>query len=807
MNNPLSNDLYEFIRKHITGISQEAFYDSLVESRKSVEGKQQTITLNSFFSNAMPNNPHYDEFRRSVLNDRKNISALYNTYIQDNSSDIKIISMLIELFNQCLAKNDSRFSRSFCRQHLKPASFTATKGREKDALHLKDLLDKYHKIIIYGEPGIGKSRFIKYFLTKWNINDYCYISYDNSTDLKANLHQIQYMDLFGNAYYGSEYELKEERFSSSLLIIDHMYFFHDLSSELGLLSQFSINILVVTLYPVKAESFYLYELPRLSRNDLLRIFTADSEFSISDSVLLEDLFAITGESALMISLIAKLYKKTRETTSEESPSVPLETILHQLEYPNNHMDEKSVLVFRHKHEYTGYDKTLDMIGHIKSVCKKSLKFVDPAAKDYMKWLCCFGAYPLSLDFVSRLIPDYQESCLETLHGMGLVDITDGMLKISPLISFAVFADQNPKPKQKEFAGIFNNLTYFLRTYEETLSVPYLSNALLALVNTLYKKIPFQHNPGQKTVAEQFENWQELIALIYNYYHQYGDYYAAEKAASSINYPDLISKHSYFDACFFHLGNNMQQEAFVKNIPDEIDSLCNNMSANPHEAASADFTYYMINAMDTCVGLYCNDILHSYGKNAKPSCLRYRSICVLWKILKLATQQLEIKLHLPEEKLKYYSLCHQLMCSFSTSPVDCLQPLQNVKKFKNINYRIRGTAFLLFMQSHYLHWLYDNEEFILPGCGGPAQLFQSLLIPEMEDLQEQIRRCMLIPIHTFRICMFSYIKAGMVRYSLKKEYPDISVAVTADNIKELFNRSFLAKEEIDGVLKNIEKYFS
>lgn len=54
MNNPLSNDLYEFIRKHITGISQEAFYDSLVESRKSVEGKQQTITLNSFFPTPCP---------------------------------------------------------------------------------------------------------------------------------------------------------------------------------------------------------------------------------------------------------------------------------------------------------------------------------------------------------------------------------------------------------------------------------------------------------------------------------------------------------------------------------------------------------------------------------------------------------------------------------------------------------------------------------------------------------------------------------------------------------------------------------
>lgn len=127
--------------------------------------------------------------------------------------------------------------------------------------------------------------------------------------------------------------------------------------------------------------------------------------------------------------------------------------------------------------------------------------------------------------------------------------------------------------------------------------------------------------------------------------------------------------------------------------------------------------------------------------------------------------------------------------------------------KNINYHIRGTAFFLFMQSHYLHWLYGNIKYTHINCVDPIWLFRSSFEPEMKNLHKQICSCRLIPLHTFRICLLSYIGAGMIQYCFRKENPKIPVIVSIDNIRELFNRSILAKEEIGSTLKKIEPYFS
>lgn len=619
MNNTFSNDLYQLIRKHLPGINSEAFYDSLIKSTKSSKtGNHQRIDLKAFYSEAVPGNSQYREFRRSILRDKGSISALYGKYIREASENKETESMLIDLFYRYLAENTSRFFGPFSRQHLKNVVFKNTMGREEDASQLRDLLNEHHKIIMYGNPGIGKSRFIRYFLTKYKRNDYYYISYDNAIDLKTNLHKIQYQDSLGSTYYGSEYELMSEDYSSSLLIIDHMYLPHDPSHELELLAKFNVNILVVTLSPVRAGSFFLYELPQLSRDNLLQIFKRDSGFPISDNLLQERLLTVTGQNALMISLVAKLCKKALGASPGESPSTILKTALTQLEYPDNHMDNGKLPVFRHKHEYTGYDKTLDIIGHIKTVSKKLLEYMDPAAKDYLKWLCCFGSCHLPLDFVSCLIPNCQKSMLKMLHNMGFIDLSNGMLQLSPLISYSVFADQNPNPNGKEFVDITRNLMRFLQTYDETLSVPYLSNALLTFIKTLYKRVPYKHYPDQKTVAEQYENWQELISMIYNYYHQSGDYYIAEEVASSIYYPELKSMHSFLDAASFHLGNAMQMESCFQKVPEMIDSLCKDINDNSKQAANTNLNYFLINAMDTCIGFYCHDLLKYHGKSMEPS---------------------------------------------------------------------------------------------------------------------------------------------------------------------------------------------
>ena len=101
-----------------------------------------------------------------------------------------------------------------------------------------------------------------------------------------------------------------------------------------------------------------------------------------------------------------------------------------------------------------------------------------------------------------------------------------------------------------------------------------------------------------------------------------------------------------------------------------------------------------------------------------------------------------------------------------------------------------------------------RDFLPPNCAGPTQLFQSLLVPKIKYLHEQICSCKLIPINTFRICIYTYISATMIRYCISSTYKlTIPAIVTTNDIKELVNRSLLSKDELDITLNNIEKYFS
>ena len=56
-------------------------------------------------------------------------------------------------------------------QRFKESTIKSTLGRGEDLKKLKDKLDQYHKVIISGQLGSGKSHFIKYCLGIWNLHE------------------------------------------------------------------------------------------------------------------------------------------------------------------------------------------------------------------------------------------------------------------------------------------------------------------------------------------------------------------------------------------------------------------------------------------------------------------------------------------------------------------------------------------------------------------------------------------------------------------------------------------------------------
>lgn len=703
--------------------------------------RYKTISLKKLFANIINNPENQQKMIQAILSDTKSIIALYTKHNLKVPSSTKSETLLCELFYIALAQKAQKFARSFSNHKLKPDTFKTTIGRHSDAVQLKSALEQYHKVIVSGDLGSGKSRFIKYCLTEWNIDDYCYICYDNQDDIKTNLHQIQYVDLYGDTYWGSEHELRSNIFSSSLLIIDNMYNSLNLSAELEWLSELNINIIVITIATVKIDSFYLYELPKLSDNDLLQIFTIDSGFSIFTKELQGLLLEKTGNNVLLIALIAKLYKKIIKSTPAITPSAMLQSILDQMEYPDSQFNSKQV--FRYKHEYTNYDKTLDIIGHIKSVYNKVFVQADSTLHNYMKWFSCFGCAQLPLAFLSSVIPNYQKEDIVALHKMGLISLSEDFLQLSSLVSYAAFAVELPKATQSDLKDIFDRLILFLKTYDDTFSVPYLSNILLTFAQTMYTKMPVQNNPKQATTSKGFEQWQDLIYLIYYYYNQNGDFFIADKVISIIKYPDnLKNSHSYMDIPFFDLENKTLKETSTTEISNRIDNLDSCISEYSELPDYMDPHHFFINAFDLCAGLFCIYNFHAYYMKDMSFWIYQEKlmklITAMGKAVRHISSQQHGTFHITEEKIRYYQLCYQLIASSEPLFNNYINCLSEIKQWKNINYRIRGTAFVLSQQSLYIYLVYINEDRLNPYCCGSSKLFEDFLVPEILYLRNQIK---------------------------------------------------------------------
>lgn len=817
MKNLLIHDLHNFIHKHMPmkEFNEDDFYYHLMNTIKSDnmsttasnENRYKTFSLKNLIASIIMAPEKQQKIIQSILNDKKSIISLYTKHNLKMPSSTQSDILLTELFYIALAQNAQKFARSFSNHKLKPDTFKATLGRQSDAIQLKSVLEQYHKVIVSGELGSGKSRFIKYCLTEWNINDYCYISYDNQNDIETNLHQIQYIDLWGDTYWGSKHELRSNIFSSSILIIDDMYDSPNLSAELEWLSGLSINIIVITISAVKADSFYLYELPKLPDKELLQIFTDDSGFPTSDKELQELLLEKTRSNVLLIALIAKLYEKTIKSSSNRTPSAVLQSILAHLEYPDSHFNSKQV--FHYKHEYTNYDKTLDIIGHMKSVYNKAFEQADSTLHNYMKWFSCFGCAQLPLTFLSYIIPDYQKEDIDTLNKMGILSLSEDSLQLSPLVSYAAFAVELPKPIQSDLGDILNRLILFLESYDDTLSVPYLSNTLLTFTHTMYNKMPAQNNPNQTTTSKKFEKWQDLIYLIYNYYNQNGDFFIANKVISIIKYPNnLKNSHSYMDIPFFSLENNMLKETAPAEILNQTDKLYSCISEYSELPDYMNPLHFYINAFDLCLGLFCIDDFHVYYMKDKKFLIHQKELIIaMEKLICYISLLRHDNFHITKEKIRYYQLCYQLITTPEPLLNNFINCLSEIKQWKNINYRIRGTAFVLSQQSLYIYWIYINEYRLNPDCCGSSKLFEDFHVSEIFYLRSQISNCKFLPLHTFKQCLYTYINTAILQRcfsSTMQNRESTSVVLSIADFKKLLSTSILNKNEMDEAIKKINQ---
>lgn len=555
-------------RKKLRSIFKDSYPLILESSRK--------LRLEPLIANYYKNYPKKArQIKESILADEYGIKEIYERYLGPVPKDHDSESLLLHLFTECITEKRERCFASYKNQKMKPSTAEYTVGREKDVETLNEIFKKHSKIIISDQYGAGKSHFVQYYLYKHEPEDYCYIYYQ--ADLESTLQTIKFADAPAGEYPNSSCnDLMDPAFKQSLLIIDNMYLSPDFQKELQLLASFAVKIIVITTCNVDFKSFYHFQMSNLSDSELQKVFEQYSEIALESEHNQAQLLRLTQGNVLMITLIAHQCKTliTKSHSASMCPSDVLRQVFTQMDILSNRIEFEQEGNFTYKSIHD--KKTLDLIGHIKYIYKG---FFDISGRykeerNVIKMLCCFGWSPIPLAFIHEIlyehIPTYNK-CLVSLSELGLFLLTDDTVQITPLISHAIIAAENPSLKDKSYRELCSYLKKFLQEYDMTLSVPYVSDTLFVFARTLYNDETAKNNPGQKRTSSYFENWQDLMYLIHDYYSQNGIVNYAEKLASLIKYPPTQKNaHNKFDKYFFNLANSIQIEPAKSELMMQFD---------------------------------------------------------------------------------------------------------------------------------------------------------------------------------------------------------------------------------------------
>lgn len=804
------NDIEKFLLKHK---SEATIPLSSLSKRKFLKSKQlcSKLTLDDliqiqFSKGSKP----FISTKTTILECKDKILGLFQKYsiAIKHTEYTNIEKSLIHLFSLCVTGHAPWLFASYKNQKLKPKTIDSTLGRNEYALILQEKLGQYHKIIISGQYGTGKTHFIKYCLSKWALTDYCYITYE--TDLKSTLRRIRYRDIHGHEYRdAADYSLFNEKYSSALLVIDNMYFSRNFSSELEHLSTMAVNIIVITTRNIPEQifhGFYLYDLPSLHDDTLYDIFAYDSGITLYENEIKKQLSSVTLNNVLMVSLIAFQCRKLSASSSSagtDKDTAIVKLVLSKLESLNAHMNIEFTSKYIFKHRYDA--ASLDLIRHIKSIYNMVLKNsglekdkTEKLARETMKQLCLFGWAQIPLRFIEHIFPSCNKESFHMLSEMGLVTLSDEFIQLSPLISHAVFAAE--KFSRTDYEIVLQHLIKFLREYDQTLDTPYLSDSLFRFFISFYDEIPEENNVGQKKTAQQFEYWQELSYLITNYYNQNGAPELAQKVTALIKYPDsLKNRHNALDKkILIDLSIKMQTESESDKMPYHIDNYIsmlddllqtynssneNRKLINLYQFAKINPTSLILNALDTALNFLCllfTDDSHFEYKKSE-NCL---------SVLRIFLHENSNTIsYFSFEQLLFYRSCYLLIIdSLKLNPESFQQYVCIISSINNKNYSLYGLAFVIFWESFYSYKTADKDIFI------------SSVIPQIVQLNEMISTCKIIPSQTFHLCLSAYIKASMVQYTFIShnilEKSDSCDFFNLNTLRNLFIHCNLTKKNLD-----------
>lgn len=728
---------------------------------------------------------------KKLLSYQDNLLSLCQKYKISISPDTEAEQIYKLLFKACIYEKPKYLFASYKNQQLKPSTMQNTIGFSYAADDLLKQLNKHSKILISSNYGDGKTHFIKYCLTKWKLSDYYYIDYKYSLD--ATLKAIPQQDNYGLKKSGvSVDELTDPQYSSSLLVIDHMYYPDDYQAELDLLASLAIKVIIITVSRSPADAFFTFSFPKLEETDLKLMFETYASIQIMNECTWNHIKQVTQLNPLMLSLLAKQFY-TIMKVSEKQPQDTLEELLITLSRTDNHLNIEPTAKTKFKHPYDL--KTLDIIGHFKQV----YRFINKPNSQLQKQLlllCYFGWSPIPENFCKEILPNYSREKIQQLEDMGFLVFEQNSIHLSPLIIHSVIAVENPQPNDEDVICLRDNLLEFLLSYNKTLEVSFLGDLLWHFIETFYDNIKYNTNTNYSKTSSTFEKWQDLIYAIYNYYFQTGEYYYAEEIRSRLRYPENAeSKRNSIDPSYFHLGTVSQQPESIPRVGSLIDELIKTLQNDRPSLKNHSLNHVVTSSLDTALGLYSLAYISLDDKQ------RFEQLTKYQRIIKrlfgdISKQEESI---LSEELFSFYKICISILIEQSLSFKILNDCFMEIKEWQYREYRLKGISFLTIIQSIFIcqepSWSSEDK----------YNAFNDYLMEPLKMLKADISSCKLIPIHTFRLCIYAYIAVAMVLYQYKCSSSSSGpLPFTFADLQHLFLCGHLSQDEYNAAITGISK---
>lgn len=298
-------------------------------------------------------------------------------------------------------------------------------GRKKELEALHEMLQTHDKIFIYGIGGIGKSEFVKQYISdhKKEYTNILYMTYSGSlksTIASLDFHDDKSRDSVDTRFYRHNIFLKHLK-NDSLIIIDNFDIMPDMDDHLEEILSYNCKIIFTTRNHF--DDYNLFELSEMDTNTLMLIAKS---MNINESAdMLSRLFSAVHNHTLSCELILKLLQKSAYTS---------EKLFTHLMNDHVKLDIADKIRRTNKASATYY-------GHIQILF--DLISLTAEQKDALRILSLIPVSGIGDRYFCKLTATKNMNPIIELDEMGLIRYADHNISIHPLIAETAEAELVP----------------------------------------------------------------------------------------------------------------------------------------------------------------------------------------------------------------------------------------------------------------------------------------------------------------------------------------------------------------------------